>query len=415
MVNKIILSLLCYTIIVPYLYSQESPKVPNSLRIDNIVLNIKPEAKEIIQIEVDALHANEKYFQIFIDRIQIYFPIIERILEEENVPDDLKYLSVQESALIPDAVSSSNAVGFWQFKSETGKDYGLSINDDVDERKNIISSTRAAARYIKNSNFVFENWIFSILSYLEGLSGAKLKVDPNLYGAKRLDIGEETHWYIIKFLAHKVAFQDYIDENKFDRNYSIYTNQIFKNIRDISSELSIDYKKLKDLNKWIQTDEIPNDKEYSFLIPTDLNYLKEKISSFDFDKVKDFVESKITSSIDLKIKNILSNRTIFLNNLPAIIIDSSDNIEQIVNVYDISKKLFITYNNVDNNHKLVPGLPYYLSKKKKRGKVESYYKSDEEDLWHISQLFGVQLKRLKKINKGNQTNRILLRRRFNLL
>jgi hypothetical protein len=151
------------------------------------------------------------------------------------------------------------------------------------------------------------------------------------------------------------------------------------------------------------------------LIPTDLNYLKEKISSFDFDKVKDFVESKITSSIDLKIKNILSNRTIFLNNLPAIIIDSSDNIEQIVNVYDISKKLFITYNDVDNNHKLVPGLPYYLSKKKKRGRVESYYKSDEEDLWHISQLFGVQLKRLKKINKGNQTNRILLRRRFNLL
>ena len=140
MVNNIILSLLCNLIMVPYLFSQDSPKVPNSIRIDNIVLNIKPGAKEIIQIEVDALHANEKYFQIFIDRIQIYFPIIERILEEENVPDDLKYLSVQESALIPDAVSSSNAVGFWQFKSETGKEYGLSINDDVDERKNIISS-----------------------------------------------------------------------------------------------------------------------------------------------------------------------------------------------------------------------------------------------------------------------------------
>ena len=415
MVNNIILSLLCNLIMVPYLFSQDPPKVPNSIRIDNIVLNIKPGTKEIIQIEVDALHANEKYFQIFIDRIEIYFPIIERILKEENVPDDLKYLSVQESALIPDAVSSSNAVGFWQFKSETGKEYGLSINDDVDERKNIISSTRAAARYIKNSNFVFENWVFSILSYLEGLSGAKLKVDPNLYGAKRLDIGEETHWYIIKFLAHKVAFQDYIYENKYDRKYSIYTNQIFKNIRDISSELSIDYKRLKDLNKWIQTDDIPNDKEYSFLIPTDLSYLAEKISSFDFDKVKDFVESKINSSIDLKIKDVLSNRTIFLNNLPAILIDSSDNIEQIIKVYDISKKLFITYNDLDINHKLVPGLPYYFSKKKKRGRVESYFKSDEQNLWQVSQLFGIQLKSLKKFNKGNKTNKILLRRRFSLL
>ena len=225
--------------------SQNSPKVPNSIRIDNILLNIKPEAKEIIQIEVDALHANQKYFQIFIDRINIYFPIIENILEEENVPDDLKYLSVQESALISDAVSSSNAVGFWQFKSETGKEYGLNINSKIDERKNIFSSTRAAARYIKNSNFVFENWIFSILSYLEGLSGAKLKVDPKLYGAKRLDIDKETHWYIIKFLAHKVAFQDFVNNKSYDKTYSVYKNQLFNNLDDISSALSIEYEKLK--------------------------------------------------------------------------------------------------------------------------------------------------------------------------
>ena len=151
------------------------------------------------------------------------------------------------------------------------------------------------------------------------------------------------------------------------------------------------------------------------MIPTDLSYLAEKISSFDFDKVKDFVESKITSSIDLKIKDVLSNRTIFLNNLPAIIIDSSDNIEQIIKVYDISKKLFITYNDLDMNHKLVPGVPYYFSKKKKRGRVELYFKSDEQNLWQVSQLFGIQLKSLKKFNKGNKTNKILLRRRFSLL
>ena len=64
---------------------------------------------------------NRKYLLLILDRVSIYFPIIEKILKEENIPDDFKYLSIQESSLISDAESSSNAVGFWQFKSETAK------------------------------------------------------------------------------------------------------------------------------------------------------------------------------------------------------------------------------------------------------------------------------------------------------
>ena len=94
-----------------------------------------------IQNEVDALHLNRKYLLLILDSVSIYFPIIEKILKEENIPDDFKYLSIQESSLISDAQSSSNAVGFWQFKSETAKSFGLQINKYVDERLNIISST----------------------------------------------------------------------------------------------------------------------------------------------------------------------------------------------------------------------------------------------------------------------------------
>ena len=99
---------------------------------------------------------------------------------------------------------------------------------------------------------------------------------------------------------------------------------------DISSAFSIEYEKLKSLNRWITSNEIPNDKEYSFLIPVDIEYLNQKISSFDVDKVKDFIESKISSSIDIKVKNLISKRTIILNNLPALIADSSDEMESII-------------------------------------------------------------------------------------
>ena len=65
---------------------------------------------------------------MILDRVSLYFPIIERVLNEEKIPDDFKYLSIQESALISTAKSSSNAFGFWQFKEETAKTHGLIIN-----------------------------------------------------------------------------------------------------------------------------------------------------------------------------------------------------------------------------------------------------------------------------------------------
>mgnify|MGYP001502373975 FL=1 len=150
-----------------------TPQVPSSFFLDNMKIEINDDARKEIQNEVDALHLNRKYLLLILDRVSIYFPIIEKILKEENIPDDFKYLSIQESSLISDAESSSNAVGFWQFKSETAKSHGLQINKFVDERLNIISSTRAACSYLKENNFYFDNWIYSLLSYMTGLTGAR--------------------------------------------------------------------------------------------------------------------------------------------------------------------------------------------------------------------------------------------------
>ena len=103
------------------------------------------------------------------------------------------------------------------------------------------------------------------------------------------------------------------------------------------------------------------------------------------------------------------------SNLTSVMALSTDVMVIIIKNYGISKKMFATYNEVDNSHKIIPGIPYYFSKKRKRGRVESYFKGSDQSLWQVSQLFGVQLKSLKKVNKGNNSDRVLLRRRFNLL
>ncbi|MEJ2005732.1 MAG: transglycosylase SLT domain-containing protein, partial [Cyclobacteriaceae bacterium] len=113
------------------------PRVPSRMQFADITLKIKDDARREIQEDVNKLTKNPKFFNIYVQRARTYFPIIERIFREEGVPDDLKYLVIQESALISVAVSSADAVGFWQFKDFTAKEMGLRVDRIVDERKNI--------------------------------------------------------------------------------------------------------------------------------------------------------------------------------------------------------------------------------------------------------------------------------------
>jgi len=391
-------------------FSQNIPQVPELVTLDKIRLKINEDARNEIQIEVDALHANAKYFNAIIDKINIYFPVIEKILEEENVPTDFKYLSLQESSLIPDAISSSNAVGFWQFKSTTAKTYGLNINNLVDERRNVVSSTRAAAKYLKNSNFVFDNWIFSLLSYMTGLTGAKSILDEKFYGSKRMEINKNTHWYIKRFLAHKIAYQDEINKESYNDNFTIYTNYEAKNIEDLSESLSVNLNDLKSYNKWLKSSELPRDKVYSFLVPLKSKNLYSQIKSSVISKVKSFISSSKNSLIDEKIKLIAEKKMIFLNGLPSIIVDSDDTMDKILKLYSISKKSFLAYNDINSNHKLQIGVPYYFVNKRNKGRVQTYIRRKEESLWEISQIFGIKLKKLKKFNEGNLSNKIILRK-----
>ena len=127
------------------LLAQLAIEVPSQIRFADMRLNLTSEARKKIQTDVDALIRHEKYFNAKVKKVDAHLPIIEQVLREENVPDDIKYLVIQESALVGDAVSTSNAVGYWQFKEATGREVGLTINREVDERMNIVTATRGPA------------------------------------------------------------------------------------------------------------------------------------------------------------------------------------------------------------------------------------------------------------------------------
>src|SRR6187402_767953 len=140
----------------------QTPEVPAKMQFAGMTLTIRDDARKEIQKDVNALTQSPRHHNIKVERAKTYFPIIEKVFEEERVPDDFKYLVLQESALIADAVSVSNAVGFWQFKDFTAVEMGMRVDKEIDERMNLISASRGAARYIKQNNYFFNNWVYAL-------------------------------------------------------------------------------------------------------------------------------------------------------------------------------------------------------------------------------------------------------------
>lgn len=249
-----------------YGVAAQTPQVPHKMEFAGITLTIRDDAQREIQKDVNALTQSPRHHMIKVERARTYFPIIEKVFEEERVPDDFKYLVLQESALIADAVSVSNAVGFWQFKDYTALEMGLRVDKEVDERLNIVSSTRAAARYIKKNNFYFNNWIYALQAYQMGAGGVMKSVRDNQSGLKHMEITSNTYWYIKKYLAHKIAFEgDVKDAGQI--KVLMYENRTKKQLADIAKEVSVDENELIQYNKWAKKGAIPDDRMYTVLIP----------------------------------------------------------------------------------------------------------------------------------------------------
>ena len=396
---------------------QGSPKVPADYEFAGIKLKITEAARKQIQEDVDALHKNQTYLRRRIEKIDLFFPIIERVFKEENLPDDFKYLTIQESALISDAVSSSNAVGFWQFKKASAIEVGLRIDGYVDERMHITASSHAAAKYIKKNNFFFNNWIYALLAYNTGPTGAKEHIENKYLGKNKMDITKQTHWYVKKFLAHKIAF-----ENEIHKNYTPalilyeYENTQNKSLKDISDHFDMDLQTIIDYNKWLRKGKIPSDKTYYAIIPMpsqDLvaqNLLEsnDEINQIEDSKSKIVFQSsyEAISNFDFNINQLFpkisenkGSTKVKINGIPGFVASSSDNLNAVLAEFGVSESKFLKYNDMTVADKLDQGKVYYLRAKKSKAKIHYHVVIPGENAWSISQKYGLKIKKLLAKNR----------------
>ncbi len=379
------------------------PTVPNNLEIAGIKLKLTPGAKVAIQKDVNALRASDKYFQVKLDRVNLYFPIMERILKEEGVPEDIKYLAVQESSLISDAVSTSNAVGYWQFKDFTAREVGLRVDGKIDERKNIVSATHGAAKYFKRNNFYFKNWIYSVSAYQAGAGGAKKYVDEKLYGSNKLTITSKSHWYVLRFIAHYIAFNEEIgDPHSEGLKLVEYQKGAGKSLHEIAKEFDLEEDDLKEYNKWLKHGKIPDDKEYTVIIPIQGKLPKQLEQDENPPLTRSIPTSEPVKYPDQIVSTITGkNRTIFIkiNGIEAVMAGKDDDMTKLAMKAEMSTDQLMKYNDLDFTHQIVPGEIYYVRNKKNRSPIRYHVVQYNETLWKISQQYGIKLKKLIKKNR----------------
>ncbi|MHA8062078.1 LysM peptidoglycan-binding domain-containing protein [Aquirufa beregesia] len=256
---------------------------PDTLSLGNLRVAIHPSAKPILEKEWAMLGANKKFVGMMKDKMRLFFPLIEPILKEGNIPDDFKYLCVQESSLNPNAVSTSNAVGYWQFKLETAKDVGLKVNKEVDERRHIMEATKGAVNYLSRNNTVLDNWLSTLLSYRLGLGTLKkMPLATDWLGKSLIEVDSSTDWYVLRFLAYKHFWETELllnsQESVATESPSMITYKQVKgkNLMELSDEWKVSYDDLKKYNSWVLKDWIPDDKEYTLYHPSNVSIFESK-------------------------------------------------------------------------------------------------------------------------------------------
>tara|TARA_R110002072_G_scaffold162257_3_gene314194 strand:+ start:3893 stop:4795 length:903 start_codon:yes stop_codon:yes gene_type:complete len=253
---------------------------PNLNLAGEIVPLDQPDIKERMDRELLVNTYWQSNGLLLIKRVNKYFPVLEPLLKKYGLPDDFKYLAVAESALI-DETSSAGAAGFWHFLKSTGKEYGLEINKNVDERYNIEKSTKVAAEYLKKSKERFGSWTLAAAAYNAG----------NARIANSLETQKVTSYYDVllpdeteRYVFRIIALKEVLSNPKaygfiFDQN-DLYTNPktkivqvdtVITNIADFAKSFGTNYKELKLYNPWLRENKLNNKsrKLYEIKIPVE--------------------------------------------------------------------------------------------------------------------------------------------------
>ncbi|HPD55876.1 MAG TPA: transglycosylase SLT domain-containing protein [Smithellaceae bacterium] len=297
--------------------------------------------RERLERELIICMDNSDDIILWLKRSRRYFPYIEELLKKNNMPDDLKFIAVAESSLRTYAGSPKGAMGYWQFIESTAIKYGLTVNNDIDERRNFFLSTPAALNYLKDLYALFGSWTLAAAAYNMGEDGLKAEIIvQKVNNYYRLFLYQETQRYIFRILAikmilsnpekygYKLTKDDFYQPVEFD-TIKITAEQTIP-ITVIAEAANTYFKTIKDLN--------PQLRNY-YLPPGNFTLHIPKGTAILFNQR---LESLLSKWMNEKSERIYT-------------VQSGDNLSSIAERFNVSVKALMIWNSLTSTSRLTAG------------------------------------------------------------
>lgn len=313
------------------------------------------------------LKNRKKSFERLMAVSEYYFPLFEDALAKQNVPLEIKYLAVVESALNPKAVSRVGATGLWQFMYQTGKQYGLKIDSYVDERSDPLRASEAAAQYMTNMYAIFGDWDLVLASYNSGPGNVSKAIrrsgGQQNYWNIRKNLPKETQGYVPAFLATMYIYEYHKEhgiqpERALVKHFATDTVMVKKQMtfKQISDLLDVPVAQLQILNPSYKLNVIPSYKDQNHY----LRLPQDKIAVFtsNEDRIYAYVQHELNqrekpyqlakATIARDTTNYTTQR-VSLTKTKYYKVKSGDNLSAIANKYDVSVSDLKKWNSLRSN------------------------------------------------------------------
>lgn len=374
---------------------------------------------------------DRSYTREVLNKSTLFFPIFEHALDKYGLPDELKYLSIVESGLRPNAISRASAVGLWQFMSATGRMYGLQNDWYLDDRMDPFASSDAAARHLRDLYSMFGDWELALAAYNCGPGNVRKAIRRSGYKKTFWEIynylPRETRSYVPQFVAVAYTMNYAADHNLFADNQKILpefdtiTVSQYFHLETFASQLNLCLEDILDLNPHIKRGALPEGTEgFALRIPSDIKdsmFLKNRLVLYDTagkvgKEQLDYLARSMPGSTYGRIKQVYR-------------VSSGDVLGTIAQRYHVRVSDLRSWNNISGNMIRVGQrlniwvLPTYNSQTKdlyattaraetptnpvitaKPGQKVHYVQSGDT-LWEIANHAGVSIEKLKQLNNLN--------------
>jgi membrane-bound lytic murein transglycosylase D len=381
------------------------------------------------------MQKHPRYSGILLGLAEYYLPIFEQILDIYNIPLEMKALPIIESALNPVAVSRAGATGMWQFMLATGRRYDLTINTYVDERRDPIASTYAAAKYLNALYAMFQDWTLALAAYNCG--------EGNVFKAIARAGGENDYWkiypylpketrnYVPLFVAANYALTYYKEHRLVPEPanipLSIDTFMINSKLHfeQIANTIDIPIATLRTLNPQYRRDVIPgNEKPYELKIPSEYTnaFIKNERRIYGYNEMKYFNPDIVVNPTTVtKSDNQTTAKPVSTSGSQPVThkVQSGESLSIIANKYKVKLSSLYSWNNLTENSIIHPGQKLVIHGKstatqqtanqnaKPLPKEKFHIIETGDSFWSIAQKYSVDMDSLLKINNMTRDKKLL--------